>query len=90
MAAAESLRGKRGLANDLVAPSDPEAVSGAKEWLSARMPSPMKYREVIDQPALTSQFDFPSARRADSFEKCFRAVTHLLQAVCKMNGDNQG
>jgi hypothetical protein len=78
LAAAESLRGERGLFDDLVAPPDPEAVRGAKEWLSARMPHTMKYREVIDQPALTSQFDCRSARRTDSFDKCFRAITQLV------------
>ena len=33
LAAAESLRGKRGLQEDLTAPPDPEAIRGAKEWL---------------------------------------------------------
>src|SRR5262249_21193203 len=38
LAAIESLRGQRGLPVDLVAPKDPEAIRGAKEWLASRMP----------------------------------------------------
>jgi hypothetical protein len=37
LAAAESLRGHHGVANDLLPPADPEAVSGAKEWLRRHM-----------------------------------------------------
>ncbi len=37
LASAHSLGGKRGLAHDLEPPPDPEAVQGAKEWLSRRM-----------------------------------------------------
>jgi hypothetical protein len=34
LAAAESLRGNRGLATDLNPPPDPETIRGAKEWLT--------------------------------------------------------
>jgi hypothetical protein len=78
LAAAESLKGRRGLAHDLVAPADPESIRGAKEWLSDRMATGLKYREVLDQPALTAVFDLPVARRADSFDKCHREVLRLL------------
>ena len=37
LAAAESLQGQRGLKNDLQPPNNPEAIRGAKEWLSQRM-----------------------------------------------------
>jgi hypothetical protein len=78
LAAAESLRGKRGLAADLVAPDNPEDVRGAKEWLTDRMPRGLSYSESSDQPALTTVFDMDAARRADSFDKCHREIIRLL------------
>lgn len=38
LAAAPSLAGRRGLPDALESPPDPEAIQGAKEWLSHRMP----------------------------------------------------
>ncbi len=78
LAAAESLRGQRGLPYDLTGPPDPEAIRGAKEWLEARMPHGQSYAESSDQPALTAVFDMNAARRADSFDKCHREVVRLL------------
>jgi hypothetical protein len=78
LAAAESLRGQRGLSKDLYSPSDPEAVRGAKEWLSQRMESGRTYSDTLDQPALAACFDFDLARRADSFDKCYRDIVRLL------------
>lgn len=80
LAAAESLRGRRGLAHDLQSPVDPEAVQGAKEWLSQRMGSSERYTETLDQPALAAAFDLAMARRADSFDKCYREIVRLLTA----------
>ena len=37
LAAAASLRGKRGLRSDINPPNDPEAIRGAKEWLHNQM-----------------------------------------------------
>jgi hypothetical protein len=81
LASAESLRGRRGLPLDLVSPAEPEALRGAKEWLRDRMPAGTKYREVLDQPALTALFDMTTARRAPSFAKCPRDVVRLLTAI---------
>jgi hypothetical protein len=81
LTAAESLRGRRGLADDLTVPAEPESIRGAKEWLSSRMVSGVKYREVLDQPALTAVFDLSAARRADSFDKCYRELTRLLSGL---------
>lgn len=78
LAAAESLRGRRGLVDDLTAPEDPEAIRGAKEWLTDRMPPEQAYAETADQPALTELFDLQAARRADSFDKCYREIVALL------------
>jgi hypothetical protein len=87
LAAAESLRGKRGLPHDLVPPPNPEAIQGAKEWLSARMTGGSRYRETLDQPALTNDFDFESARAADSFDKCLREVSALIATVRQRFGN---
>jgi hypothetical protein len=81
LAAAESIRGRRGLADDLHAPNEPEAVRGAKEWLRERMEGSRTYAETLDQVALTAVMDLESARRADSFDKCYREVERLLTAA---------
>ena len=81
LAAAESLRGKRGLPNDLAPPRDPESIRGAKEWLSDRMPPSKSYTETTDQPALTELFDMNTARTADSFDKCYRDIRHMLETL---------
>ena len=78
LAAAESLRGRRGLRNDLNSPDNPEAIRGAKEWLRQRMQSGRTYRETRDQPALTALFDLEQARNANSFDKCYRDIVRLL------------
>ena len=78
LAAAESVRGQRGLPADLTAPTDPEAIRGAKEWLTNKMPDGRSYSETTDQPALASLFDMDAARRSDSFDKCYREVSQLL------------
>jgi hypothetical protein len=78
LAAAASLAGSRGLASSLLPPDDPEAVRGAKEWLSRQMDPGRRYVETMDQPALTSLFDLEQARLADSFDKCDREIRGLL------------
>ena len=81
LAAAESLRGYCGLPSDLAAPPNPEDIRGAKEWLRRHMPRIRKYSETVDQPALTSVFDIQAARRADSFDKCYREICRLLAVL---------
>ena len=81
LAAAESLSGQRGLKNNLQPPNNPEEIRGAKEWLTHQMESDRKYRETLDQPALTARFDFEQARQASSFDKCYRDIVHLLHQL---------
>jgi hypothetical protein len=81
IAAAESLRGQRGLPADLTPANWPERIRGAKEWLSHRMPRTKPYTETTDQVAFTRIFDMASARRADSFDKCYREITGLLNSL---------
>lgn len=83
LAAAESLRGRRGLNGNLQPPIDPEAIHGAKEWLSARMDGDRTYSPRLDQPGLTAHFNIEEARRADSFDKCYRDITNLLDELRK-------
>ena len=77
LAAAESLRGKRGLPLDLVGPEHPEEVRGAKEWLRGRR-QPKTYSPTIDQPALVQAFSLNQARSARSFDKCYREFERIL------------
>lgn len=78
LAAAESLAGRRSLPTDLRSPSDPEGIRGAKEWLGHHMPRNRRYSETLDQPALTALFDLQAARRANSFDKCYREIVRLM------------
>ena len=39
------------------------------------------YASTVDQPSLTHRFDLTLARRADSFDKCYRDITNLLQVL---------
>lgn len=80
LAAVESLRGKRGIPADVVAPPNAEAIRGAKGWLAKSMGR--SYSEVTDQPALAAQFDLDQARqRAPSFDKLWRDLSRLLAAL---------
>jgi len=81
LAAAESLRGKRDLSDDLSPPADPESIRDAKGWLRDRMPDGRKYRETLDQPALTAVFDLQAARASDSFDKCYREIVKLIERL---------
>jgi hypothetical protein len=78
LAAAESLRGRRGLPADLAPPRDPEGIRGAKGWLRDRMRGHV-YSETIDQPALAAIFDLNQARAAKSFDKCYRDLRLLIE-----------
>lgn len=91
LAAAESLRGVRGLRVDLAAPFDPEGVRGAKEWLSDRKTDGFRYRETSDQAALAAQFDLATARRrSPSFAKLCRDVRRLLGLAGSQEGTAAG
>lgn len=81
LAAAESLRGRRGLRTDMTAPNDPEVIRDAKGWLRDRMPAGRRYRETLDQPALAAVFDLQTARKCGSFDKYYREVVRLIELV---------
>jgi hypothetical protein len=82
LAAAESLRGHRGLPPDLMSPSDPESVSGAKEWISSHMPRGEPYGLTSHQASFSAMIDLELARqRAPSFDKLCRDVRRLVEAM---------
>lgn len=81
IAAAESLRGRRGLADGLLTPEDPERIRDAKGWLGDRMDGSRRYSPVLDQPALTATFSMIEAQRSRSFRKCVAEVERLLGEV---------
>jgi hypothetical protein len=80
LASAESLRGCRGLPQDLRPPEHPEEISGAKEWLTSKIQAGA-YASTVDQASLTSSLDFSLARRAPSFDKCYREITLMLDTL---------
>lgn len=77
LTAIASLRGQRGLSNAVEPPLDSEVIRDAKGWLAERMASG-RYSEPLDQPAFAARFDLNLARRADSFDKCYRDLARLL------------
>ncbi|MBU4273663.1 MAG: DUF4276 family protein [Planctomycetes bacterium] len=86
LAAIESLGGRRGIPRDVSPLDDVESIH-AKRRLEKIMPV---YSPVLDQPALTAQFNMNLARsRSDSFDKCWREIERLLtQAVGAIEEDS--
>lgn len=78
LAAARSLRGWRGLPDDLEPPPNPQGIRGAKEWLTERMPGAAVYSPTADQPSLAAAINLDQARSASSFDKFCRAVCALV------------
>lgn len=77
LAGVESLRGRRGIRDDAEAPESVETYRDAKGRLARLMTR--AYSEVTDPPAFAAALDFDAARRrARSFDKFLRDVTHLL------------
>ena len=81
LAAAGSLRGNRGLLQELEPPPDPEEIRDAKGWLSSQMEEGHRYVGTLDQPAFASLFDLGLARQADSFDKFYRDIERILAAI---------
>ncbi len=75
LAGLESLRGSRGIPMDASFGGDCEKIRGAKEVLTALMPSGISYSETVDQPALASVLDTQTARsRSRSLDKFLRTI----------------
>jgi hypothetical protein len=86
LAAAESLRGHRGLPESLAPPANPEIVSGAKEWLARQMPPGQPYSPTRHQASFSQVMSLEQARRAPSFEKLCREVHRLVEALRPLEG----
>lgn len=78
LAAAESLRGQRGLSSTMERPQDPEGVRDAKGWLTDHKEDGHSYSPPVDQAALTAKMNLDEARTARSFDKCYREIARLL------------
>ncbi len=83
--AVESLRGKRGLLDDVERPPNPESLRDAKGWFDARMAE--GYAETLDQAAFAAELDLSAARRSDSFDKLVRDVAQLLGRTAALRPD---
>ena len=82
LAAAQSLQGHRGLPVDLAAPSEPESVRGAKEWLSRYMRCGQPYAPTRHQASFSAQIDLELARQnSRSFRKLDKEVRRLVEAI---------
>jgi hypothetical protein len=81
IAAADSLNGQRGFNAGLDYADDPDAVRGAKEWMSRHLPPGRKYYEKADQPAFSQRMDLELACRGSrSFRKlCSEWKRHVGQ-----------
>ena len=81
LGAVRSLRDHRRIANDAVAPADPEAIRGAKEHLERHcMMQGATYSPTVDQPAFTDRFSFEEAQQnCPSFDKLWRDLERLFQ-----------
>jgi len=78
IAAADSLRGKEGLPDDLTAPANPERTRNAKGWLTERMPRP--YDPIVHQLEFTRILDLDQAGCNASFR---RLSAHVRQLVAQ-------
>lgn len=82
LAAIESLRGVRDVKSDAQPHPNPEAPSGAKEQLEARLKSDKSYFPNKDQAAFSAQFSMAAAHaRCRSFRKLTRSFGNLLCAM---------
>lgn len=82
LAAVESLRGRCRIADDAVAPANPESKRNAKGALEAFMPGGASYAETIHQQKMSAVFDMALAhRRNRSFRKLTKAVGDLLSQL---------
>ena len=77
IAAVRSLRGTRGLSNDLLPPADPERTRDAKGWLSNRMN--VAYDPVTHQVEFAKKIDLRQACGSQSFNRFYQYVCKLLE-----------
>ncbi|MGE3269115.1 MAG: DUF4276 family protein [Chloroflexota bacterium] len=82
IAAAESLRGFRGVRPDLQTPDAAETIGNAKGWLTLNMVRNQPYSPTAHQKAFSQRMDLLLARvRSSSFDKLCRDVLWLVDAI---------
>jgi len=79
LAAARSLRGIRGLPEDLEPPDRIEGVRNAKDWLGKRMAIP--YDPVVHQLEFSRRFDLQQARANASFNRFYDRISTTLATM---------
>jgi hypothetical protein len=81
IASLETIAPLAGIANNTRVPESIEAIRGAKEWLSMRMPRGQTYKPTLHQAEFSSALDIGLARlRSQSFDRLCAEVQRLLTA----------
>ncbi len=76
-AAAQSLRGKNNLPNDLPKPNDPEGDGLGKGWVKKHLPR--KYKETVDQPRFVGHMSLTECMDSSrSFRKLVKELEQRL------------
>ena len=79
LAAADSLAGYSGMSSEVMVRPNPEAVRGAKEWLSSHMPDNSPYSAARHQAGFTERLDWQAARKVSpSCDKLCRVILDLV------------
>jgi Domain of unknown function (DUF4276) len=78
LAGIQSLQGKYGLPDTIIAPTSPENIRDAKGWLNKYMGS---YSPTIHQEKFAAVLDLQIARQSQSFARFYDRVSQLLQTL---------
>lgn len=71
-----SLAGKKGLPDDIFPPENPDAIRGAKEWISDRMIG-FSYSETVDCASFTASMNLDLCMQSTSFNKFCQVIAGL-------------
>ena len=78
----DRIRRRLEIPDRIVAPANAEAIRGAKEWLTSRMPRSRSYQETRDQEVLVHYIDLAlTHERSRSFRRLCHAVEELVVAM---------
>ncbi len=76
------IRQRLEISEAVIAPDNVEAITGAKEWLTKRMPRNRAYQETRDQEVLVHYIDLTlTNERSRSFRRLCHAVEELVVAM---------
>lgn len=71
-----SLAGRKGLPENIMPPENPDAIRGAKEWISERMVG-FSYSETVDCAAFTASMDLNLCMKSTSFSRFCEVVSRF-------------